>query len=333
MESALDIIQNRTLRVLAELLPHGTKAALVDFPSHENAGDSLIYAGEVGYFRRLGVSIDYICDVDRYRPEVLRARVPEGPVLLHGGGNFGDRWPRYQKFREQVIADFPDRAIVMLPQSMEFESADNLEAVKALFGQHPNLTIMLREQRSFTEALDHFGGHNPVVYCPDLAFGYGARRVHGKFDGRVEVTRLLRQDSEKIAHGSLRTSHSYVEYDWGLRGLDRVAWRAIRIPGRVAATVPATGTGLYPMLSSSYRAQAGLNLWRASKMLSVGRVVVTDRLHAAVLGGLLGMPVVALDNSYGKISSVFDDYLHTLNNVSFASSAEEAVARIYELLP
>ena len=35
--------------------------------------------------------------------------MPEGPIFIHGGGNFGDMWVAHQDFRERVLERFPDR--------------------------------------------------------------------------------------------------------------------------------------------------------------------------------------------------------------------------------
>jgi exopolysaccharide biosynthesis predicted pyruvyltransferase EpsI len=43
---------------------------------------------------------------------------PDDPILLHGGGNFGDVWPGFQRFREQVIRESPNRRIIQLPQTI-----------------------------------------------------------------------------------------------------------------------------------------------------------------------------------------------------------------------
>jgi exopolysaccharide biosynthesis predicted pyruvyltransferase EpsI len=47
-----------------------------------------------------------------------------------------------------------------------------------------------------------------------------------------------------------------------------------------------------------------------------------------ILAGLAGIPVVALDNSYGKVSRIYEDYVHRLPGVRFAASVEEAVALV-----
>ena len=96
----------------------GQPFALVDFPDHANVGDSAIWLGTTAFFRRQhAVEPRYVASIAAFSPAALRRAHPEGPILIHGGGNFGDLWPRHQAFRERLLETFPDRLIVQLPQS------------------------------------------------------------------------------------------------------------------------------------------------------------------------------------------------------------------------
>ena len=150
-------IRRDSVRVLRTLLEPGMPVALVDFPLHDNAGDSLIYLGERTYLRELETPIRYQTSAGRYRAADLAALHPDGPILLHGGGNFGDRWALFQHFRERVIADFPDRRIIQLPQSIEM-SRESAARVRAAYLAHPDLTVLLRDTRSLQLATELLPG-------------------------------------------------------------------------------------------------------------------------------------------------------------------------------
>jgi Polysaccharide pyruvyl transferase len=82
----------------------------------------------------------YVSDTKSYSSRVLRAKLGrDDPILIHGGGNLGDLWPRHQQLREQVIRDFPNRPILQLPQSIHFGDRSGLERAKRVFEGHPNL--------------------------------------------------------------------------------------------------------------------------------------------------------------------------------------------------
>ena len=48
-------------------------------------------------------------------------------------------------------------------------------------------------------------------------------------------------------------------------------------------------------------------------------VVVTDRLHVAIAGLLTGKEVYMLDNTYGKLSAVYEHSMKQFTNVHFCS--------------
>jgi pyruvyl transferase EpsO len=52
--------------------------------------------------------------------------------------------------------------------------------------------------------------------------------------------------------------------------------------------------------------------------------VVTDRLHAHVLSGLMGKPHVVLDNNYKKVSTIYNDYTGSFETAHFATDLVEA---------
>src|SRR4051812_39777057 len=86
---ALDSIQIETLQILRDQIGAPGPVAILDFPWHHNAGDSLIYVGEKAYLEQLGYDVRYLTDQLHYDADALRRAVPAGPILMHGGGNFG----------------------------------------------------------------------------------------------------------------------------------------------------------------------------------------------------------------------------------------------------
>ena len=309
--------------------PTANPVALLDFPAHPNAGDHLIYLGQQQYLRRLGYQVGYLADTLRYRPEELRRRVPHGPILLQGGGNLGDRWLPTQEFRERVVRDFPDRPVIQLPQSVDFADPRRAEQAARVFAAHPDLLLLLRDERSLARARLIFPGVR-TQFCPDLAVGIGwLDRVA---DPDHDVVQLLREDNERSGDHQITFPSSVrtLRTDWGFSGWSRLSWTAVRVPGAVATRVPALASALQPLVERSFDQMAWLNVRRAIGVLCRGRGVLTDRLHAAVLAALLGIPVVVLDNSYGKISAAYEAYLRMLPTLTFASSPRVARDQLLE---
>ncbi|MCD2158325.1 polysaccharide pyruvyl transferase, partial [Rhodococcus cerastii] len=64
--TAIEKIQADTLTVLRALFEPGQSVALLDFPDHFNAGDHLIWLGQLKYLEQLGVQVSYTADPLRY---------------------------------------------------------------------------------------------------------------------------------------------------------------------------------------------------------------------------------------------------------------------------
>ena len=177
------------------LMIHGyAECALVGFPDSSNVGDSAIWMGELAWLRDAGVRVAYRCHERDYDANILAQRSPNGLILLHGGGNLGDLWPRLQRLREKVIQDFPQRSIVQLPQTIHFGDRGALEQARAVFDDHPDLTIMVRDTTSFDFARREFRCRTEL--CPDMAFYLGALSSGRVKD--VDVLWLRRTDLEAV---------------------------------------------------------------------------------------------------------------------------------------
>jgi exopolysaccharide biosynthesis predicted pyruvyltransferase EpsI len=323
---AADAVRQLTTEIKSTLraqLPGASTVALLDFPAHVNAGDSLIYLGQRQILRDLGYDVGYVGDTRIYCAAELRRRVPSGPIFLQGGGNLGDRWLHTQEFREQVIRDFPDRPIVQLPQSIDFSDERRRQVASEIFASHPNLLLLMRDQRSLARARAAFPDTR-VEFCPDLAVGYGPQVRPSAPD--LDLVLLLRDDTERSSSRSisLPPEVTRLQRDWGFPGSSRVKWNLSMLPSAISRHVRPLRSPLQPWVESSFETIADLNVETAKSILSRGRFVITDRLHAAVLAALMGIPVNVLDNANGKISAAYEDYLHRLPTLTFVGSLEEA---------
>lgn len=324
-------IRSLTSQVLGDLIVPGAPIALLDYPQYTNAGDVLIWAGTRAYLDQFGVRVRYQERHDRYSATALRARHPSGPILLQGGGNFGDRWPPHQAFRERVIADFPDRQIIQLPQTIEM-AGETAKRVRDVYARHTRLTILLRDSMSM-HAVESLLPGLDVRFCPDLAFGYSPAWFPSP---AVDVVELKRLDSESTTADSLFKHEEGITTsvtDWRLSRPSALRWHAVDAPGSLSRRFAHRMSALRGLdVRPAYGTWTRLVLHDAEHTLGHGRVVVTDRLHAAVLGALMGLPVVVRDNINGKVSAIVGDYLGEFENVSFAENLDIATQLVRNAL-
>jgi exopolysaccharide biosynthesis predicted pyruvyltransferase EpsI len=308
--------------VLKPLIPKDAPVALLDFQDHGNVGDSAIWLGQLAALRARGIRRPrYVATADTYDPFELRRVLDDGVILLSGGGNFGDVWPRHQELRERVMHDFPERRIVQLPQSIEFRSDAALNAARRIVGGHRDFTLLVRSQRSLSLARQFDA---PTALCPDLALRMPALE---RGPQRHERFVWLRRKDQESAGGGAAAPPDVEELDWleetpsGSRSA--VRWlherpRALRVVGSHTA-------GLYERLARA-RVRRGVDV------LSRGRGVVTDRLHAHILSLMAGIPHCVLDNSYGKVRAVYETWTRGVGPVAWCDSPGEAFTRIRTLV-
>lgn len=278
----------------------GEPYALVDFPDHANVGDSAIWLGEITLLHAVGAGTPaYVCRWDDFDEAALRAACPEGPILIHGGGNLGDIWPHHQRFREYLLERFPDRPIVQLPQSIHFRDPAHRTRFAAQAGRHPDFHLYVRDQPSQMLAERHVDC--PVTLAPDSAFGLGPLPRPGAAECRHLL--LLRTDTERA---------------------ERDDTPLLALPGAVVRDwlEEAPVTAPDPTERARQRVARGLNL------LALGETVVTDRLHGHILSLLLGIDHVVLDNDYGKVGAYIAAWTRDSPTVRQAASPAEAAAMV-----
>lgn len=291
-------LANPTTHVRAELLrrigPELTADdfALLDYPAHANAGDSAIWLGELALLNELrGVAPGYVSAWNNCDFEVLDRF--DGQILLHGGGNFGDLWPRYHGFRLAVLRRYRRRRVVHLPQTIHFQDPAKLEETRRAIGEHGNVMLFVRDVRSLDIARLF---DCDVALAPDSAFMLDLER---SAQPSHDVLYLHRTDKEKASREPTgRLPEGWCEADWSKA---RLSWRKYRLKA-FAAQFAKGDPHRHRYREALYRAVAAERMRRAVELLSSGRQVVTDRLHGHILSTLLDIPHDVLDNSYGKLS-------------------------------
>lgn len=306
--------------VLAPLIPVGSTCAMLDFPTHSNVGDSAIWLGQRAHLARVDVSVVYVSDLATYSSAELRRRLPRGLILLSGGGSLGDVWPETQRFREQVIRDFPEYPIIQLPQTIHFREASALDRARRIFEEHPALTLLVRDHASLALARDAF--RVPSVLCPDMTFALGP--LDRATPPRWPIFWLARRDIESRWEASLDSDDDVVRMDWRdgeAQGVHRLTKGLRHRLGRWSRRAPAIAR----RLAGIHDRVAEDHLRRGCALLGSGRVVITDRLHGHILSLLLGIPHVLLDARYGKCRGFYDTWTRESGLVRFADSPADAL--------
>lgn len=281
------------------------RICLIDPPGHPNVGDHAIFLGELQFLsRNIPNSKLSFYDIDNYSPDADEFIENSSAILIHGGGNFGDIWPHHHRIRKQILTRFRSKPVIQMPQSISFSDEGERLETQRLIAAHPNFTMLVRDVRSLEYARANFDCE--TLLCPDMAFSMGAIR---RKPARVEVSCLLRTDKERAAdHEALRRQLAdlelnFVEDDW-LDAPRSFVERADRHMIKVTRKRPRLTAPFQSLLVGIRKRYSEERLARGVALLSAGRVVVTDRLHAHIMSCLLGIPNVVFDSWDGKISAL-----------------------------
>ncbi|MGY4606990.1 exopolysaccharide biosynthesis predicted pyruvyl transferase EpsI [Bradyrhizobium sp. USDA 4474] len=306
----IESLRSEIDRVVSPHLSGIQEFALVDFPDHPNVGDSAIWLGEVLFLRgKLGKLPSYVCTYDSWSEEEFLRAVPNGPILFHGGGNFGDIWPANQLFREKILSRFPDRQIIQMPQTIHFSSEASLERAAKVINAHERFVILARDDRSVQVAKNAFSA--AVLLCPDMAFCLG---LQDRSSRQIrDLLLLLRTDIESgdtkmgVPLPDLAAVQDWLHERPGLRTtLVCKAWFQTLLSARSPEV---------DIRVQLYQNLAENRVGRGLRQLGSSKYVIADRLHAHILCVLLDLPHTVIDNNYGKIGEFMDTWTNSFEKV------------------
>ena len=295
---------------MARTVPPQARVGYVDYPMHINVGDLLIFLGTMDFFAANHNLVDTSFCLFDACPNNF-ARLEECQVIVcHGGGNFGDIYPRHQQLRHRILEAFPHKPVVVMPQSFHFSSPQAMKKSAKIFAAHPDVTIHVRDTPSFDLARNHFSDR--VFLSPDMAHrlydGFQDIRISAAAaGGNAAPLHLMRRDVEAVPAPALRRPEQNVaERDWT---------DIMRLNEKIRIGRHRTATRL---LGLANRADPGQVLAHEKTVRAVIRAIArrigtanpwhTSRLHGAIMGLLLDRNVFLHDNSYAKNSRYFSQW-------------------------
>ncbi len=261
----------------------------LDAATYNNLGDQAISLATEWFlddeFGREHVRVVNEADTIGYIKSLKKQMHKEDVIVLGGGGNMGDLYPRYESLRRLVIKSFPDNKIVVFPQTIDYSSdaygQKEFERAKRVYGAHKNLTLCAREEKTF-EILEGFCKN--VLLVPDIVL-YLADKLSVSKDGSCECGICLREDKESLLDGKKREEL--------LAGLKKRGIESEKI------------TTKSPIEGNLLRFEDRKNALQ-SKIAEFAKFkfIITDRLHGMIFSILSNVPCIALDNSNHKVFGV-----------------------------
>lgn len=288
------------------------------FLQPNNPGDTLLTLGELAFLRDGGnftvTECKYVQAKAHAPPchDVLLSGTCNATVALwQAGGNWGDLYLPIQSKRMKSFVDLLHYGftIVGMPQSMYYRNATirtqhadmlkrnimeglqltELESSKNLHLVRSKVILTWREQESYKQARKLYPfATNKLV--PDIAFQLGPFEPIRTENNMVDILLFLRNDRESKL---------------GKKGRSRNNIQQIlnQLPNGLGVTFTIVD---WNDRLEIFRTTNILFDESAIKLVSLGKVVICDRLHAAVLSYLSRIPIVYMDQESNKLTNVLD---------------------------
>lgn len=209
--------------------------------------------------------------------------------------------------------------ILIMPASIWYESPDLMKKDAEYLSRFSNLTICARDKKSFDIASENFS--NPVLLVPEMAF-YMKKRSLRKWQ-RIKPSKqalyFKRNDKEFSSDGVIIPEQEYDTHDWVTMETElpeeqrffKMLWRAQAFSKYSVKWSEKMVDWVYKYYFRKFITNRG------ALQLADYRRIYTTRLHAMILGLLIGREVIILDNSYGKLSACYETWLTDCDSIRY----------------
>ena len=278
------------------------KVILFGVPTHGNIGDAAIVVAEEKFIKDNLSDYEYISvleeeetkeNIEQFQ-KIIR---DEDIILLHGGGNFGDKYIELEEKRRMIITAFPNNKIILMPQTIHFSDNENgkmeLEKSKKIYGNHKNLTLVAREKVSLEIMKREFSNNN-VIFTPDIVMYLNETEQRERKGAllaiRIDMEKVLTDEQiEQIKEIVSRNFESVKRTDTYL-GFENIKVTEDGVEG---------DTQILPEMRNKV-VNDKLEEFRNAEL------IITDRMHGMILSTITSTPCIAFSNYNHKIKSTFD---------------------------
>lgn len=294
---------------------------------------------------------DYVERCQNFLDDPLRnenMNVRQRAALWHGGGNWGDIWRTAQTPRITSLSDLLSRnyTVISMPQSLHYNNSDieqedatwiqeriafglgltsewsgnaayELSTKRGKMMARSQVIFTWREVESYQRATQLYPFATNLL-VPDIAFQLGpyerlpaTATFNGKYTNyQYDIVILMRDDKESLL-GRDRSAGRVQELLFGIAGGSHVTFTIVDWGSRL----------------SLFQSKDVFFTRTSIQLISMGRIVVCDRLHASILAYLTGMPFVFIDQFTGKISKTLNVALGLEDGCADGGVAKWARAR------
>ena len=278
-----------------------------------NLGDHHIAISEIEYLQKtfpeyaiIEVDASQYFAVNRLLPFIIKRK---DLICMHGGGNIGNFYMLAEQIRRDLLKKFRLNEKVIFPQTIHYDSSEvgkrELEKDQSFIKKSKNLTLCLRERRSYELAKQYFDCN--VILTPDIV-------LYSNYDNKFNFERkgatvLLRGDLESsISQQDKRIIETVVQqYTKNIRCIDTQLITDINVFDRKEV------------------------LEKYVSKIAQTKFVITDRLHGMVFCAITQTPCIVLPNYNHKVAGVYE-WISKLDYIIMIKAMDELEEAVKKLL-
>ena len=227
-------------------------------------------------------------------------------IFIHSGYHITDLYNEISVYKK-IIQLFPEKKITIFPQTIYYKDENKLHETADLFNRHGNITLMCRDEESFSVAQSFFSNCR-LLLMPDIV-----TTLIGTFsynNHRQGILFCIRKDKEAFYSNKqieeLRASLSIYKTD--------ITDTTLNIP-------------IEEMVKNRKKI-----LMHELEKYSHYQLIITDRYHGTIFSLISGTPVIVLGTKDHKLRSgvkwfpsEFANYIFYANDLDYAQKKAEEI--------
>lgn len=270
-----------------------------------NLGDVAITESQINFLKKTFPDCEIkeipISQTYTYIKTLKKCLTPDDIITLIGGGNISNLYEDIETQRRFIIKKFKKNRIVSFPQTVYFtptkKGKNSMKKTLKTYKKHKRLYLFAREEKTFNFFKTHFKSDN-IFMAPDIVLSKSFPLPDKEERGNT-ITLCIRKDQES-ALSSTQLENICINLK------------------NISITFTDTQIACNRMSTESRQQE----LYKIIKLFTKSKLVITDRLHGMILCAITDTPCLAIDNSNGKVSGVYNKWLKNNSSVRIVSPNE-----------
>lgn len=284
-----------------------SKIYLFCAPDYANLGDHAIAYAEKEFIENyIGCEIVEVPTRHfRDAADIARHHIRENDlILITGGGFLGSLWMNSENMTREIIRNYPNNRIIVMPQTLYWEDNKVFEKeamyTREIYHLHKRLTLCARDSVSF-DLMKKYYPDCHIILVPDMVLSCEWNKVVKTETYRGGVVLCLKDDKESVL--TVEQKEKIVHISKELEG----------------EVVSINNMYRYVMLDKEHREEA---LKEQLALFSGTRLCITDRLHGMLFAVITGTPCIVLNNCNHKLKASYQ-WVDNLPHICFVDDIDE----------